>query len=111
MNNVLNLRQKMSMTQDEFADYCNVSRISIARFETGSNISRASAERIAKACGVSVSYVLGDLHETNKQAQEQYSVERLIELLMSLSPPEVQRATDFVLGIIAADKSESSGSR
>ena len=68
MNNVLILRKARAMTQDEFSEYCNVSRISIARYEAGSKVSRENAERIAKACHVSVSYVLGD---TQDQGQDE----------------------------------------
>ena len=60
MNRVLELRTKMKMPQEEFAVFCGVARSSIARFEAGENIGRASAEKIARACGVSVSDVLGD---------------------------------------------------
>ena len=63
MNNVSELRKQRGMTQDEFAELCGVSRISIARYEAGGEVSRANAERIAKACRVSVSYVLGDTGE------------------------------------------------
>ena len=59
MNRVLELRSKMGMTQDDFAALCGVARVSIARYEAGENIGRASAEKIAQACGVSVSFVLG----------------------------------------------------
>jgi transcriptional regulator with XRE-family HTH domain len=59
MNNVLTLRNRLSMTQDEFAEFCNVSRISIARYEAGTEIHRANAMKIASACGVPVEYVLG----------------------------------------------------
>lgn len=59
MNNVYNLRKQHSMTQDEFAEYCNVSRISIARYEAGGEVSRVNAQRIADACRVPISYVLG----------------------------------------------------
>ena len=59
MNNVLLLRNSMSMTQDEFAERCNISRISIARYEAGAEINRSNAMKIASACGVSVEYVLG----------------------------------------------------
>ena len=59
MNNVLTLRNMLSMTQDEFAEHCNVSRISIARYEAGAEINRANAMKIARACGVPVEYVLG----------------------------------------------------
>ena len=63
MNNVLVLRKARAMTQDEFSEYCNVSRISIARYEAGGKLNRGNAERIAKACHVSVSYVIGDAQE------------------------------------------------
>ena len=57
---VKTLREQRGMTQDDFAEFCDVSRISIARYETGGQVSRASAEKIAAACGVSVSFVIGD---------------------------------------------------
>lgn len=60
MNNVLMLRQSYKMTQDEFSEHCNVSRISIARYESGAEVSRVNAKKIAEACGVSISYVLGE---------------------------------------------------
>ena len=60
MNRVLELRTSKSMSQEDFAVFCGVARSSVARFEAGENIGRASAEKIARACGVSVSYVLGD---------------------------------------------------
>lgn len=66
MNRVLELRSKMGLTQDDFAAHCGVARVSVARYEAGENIGRASAEKIARACGVSVSDVLGDtIFETN----------------------------------------------
>ena len=69
MNNVLLLRNQLSMTQDEFAERCNVSRISIARYEAGAEINRPNAIKIANACGVSVEYVLG--LETKKDDQDE----------------------------------------
>lgn len=60
MNNVFSLRNRLGMSQDAFAEYCNISRISIARYEAGGNVGRANAEKIASACEVSISYVLGD---------------------------------------------------
>ena len=59
MNRVLTLRQLKRMTQDAFAEFCDVSRISIARYEAGCEVGRKNAERIAAACKVSIEYVLG----------------------------------------------------
>ena len=100
MNNVLFLRQRLSMTQDEFADHCNVARISIARYETGAQVSRANAKKIATACGVTIGFVIGD-EEKPKEAHVNRS---LIEILTDLSPDEVQRVQDFVAGIRANRK-------
>ncbi len=59
MNNIRDLRQRMHMTQDEFAEFCGVSRISIARYDTGGKVNSTNAAKIAAACNVSVAYVLG----------------------------------------------------
>lgn len=60
MNKILELRTKLQMTQDEFAEYCGISRISIARYEAGTKISSANAKKICKACGVSLDYLYED---------------------------------------------------
>lgn len=64
MNRILELRNKLHLTQEEFADLCGIARSSIARYEASGNVSRANAEKIARACGVSVSYVIADTNET-----------------------------------------------
>jgi transcriptional regulator with XRE-family HTH domain len=102
MNNVLKLRSDLNMTQDEFAEHCDVSRISIARYETGGKVSRASAEKIAAACGVSVSFVIGD---TKKEPAEAGALnELLIRELMDLSPAEVELLRAFLAGMKAKRK-------
>jgi transcriptional regulator with XRE-family HTH domain len=44
-------RQSMDMTQHELAERAGVSRPTIARVETGSNISTGTLEKVAKALG------------------------------------------------------------
>ena len=104
MNNVFALRNSLGMTQDEFAEHCKVARISIARFETGAQISRASAQKIAQACNVSVSYVLGE--ETIKKEAPSVAGLRdgLIDLLVDLSPEEEAQLRAFVAGMKANRK-------
>ena len=58
MNNIRRLRFEHKMTQSAFAEYCDVSIISISRYEAGEAISRRNAEKIAHACHVTVDYVL-----------------------------------------------------
>lgn len=59
MNKIYQLREKLHMTQDEFAEHCGIAKISIARYEAGTNVSRANAVKIAKACNVTVDYLIG----------------------------------------------------
>jgi transcriptional regulator with XRE-family HTH domain len=93
------------MTQDDFSEYCKVSRISIARYEAGSKISRENAQKIASACHVSLAYVIGDENdEETKNAPSKGLDDSLVEMLTSLSPNQVQRVVDFVSGLKAADK-------
>jgi len=63
MSAIADLRAKLNMTQDEFAEHCGVSRISIARYEAGAKISRANAIKIAKACNTTIDYLLYDTEE------------------------------------------------
>lgn len=62
MNRVAQLRTSFGpqMTQEAFGEKCGLSRSSIARYESGENVSSVAAKKIAKACNVSRSYVLGD---------------------------------------------------
>lgn len=60
MNVIEELRSARKMSQFEFAEFCGVSRTSIARYEAGKEISRENAKRIASACGVSVDYLVGE---------------------------------------------------
>ena len=111
MNNVARLRKLRKMTQDEFAELCGLSRISIARYEASGEVSRASAERIAKACHVSVSYVLGDVGETTEDDEVWNIRERLradpdMRALFSAATkatPEHIRAVTATLKALEAD--------
>lgn len=60
MNIIEELRSERKMSQFEFAEFCGVSRTSIARYEAGKEISRENAKRIAAACNVSVDYLIGE---------------------------------------------------
>ncbi len=59
MSVVSDLRRSLSMTQEQFAEYCDVSRSSIARYDAGAPINRTNAIKIAIACKVPVDFVLG----------------------------------------------------
>ena len=46
------MRMNLNMTQKEFARFCGVGEITIARYEAGKSMQREQAEKISKACGV-----------------------------------------------------------
>ena len=77
MNRIYLLREKLHMTQDEFAEYCGIAKISIARYEGGAKVSSANAGKIAKACGVSIDYVLGEETEPDEEDEADRIRERL----------------------------------
>ena len=58
MSIVNDLRRRLGMTQEAFAEFCDVSRVSIARYDAGAPLSRQNAEKIARACDVSIDYLL-----------------------------------------------------
>ncbi|MBP3873212.1 MAG: helix-turn-helix transcriptional regulator [Lachnospiraceae bacterium] len=87
MNSVWNLRKKMKMTQSEFAEYCGISVVSISRYETGGNISRKNAEKIAKACKVTVDSVLN--------LQESSGSENRMSSVFVLTSDEEQIISDY----------------
>ena len=58
MNKVMELRNSMHMSQEAFAEFCDVSRASIARYEAGAPLSRLNAQKIARACHISIDVLL-----------------------------------------------------
>ncbi len=58
MNRILELRKNLHLTQAQFAELCDVAIVSIARYETGGKVNLTNAVKIAKACNVSLDYVL-----------------------------------------------------
>ena len=58
MNRITEIRHRMGMTQDQFAEFYNISRVSIARYDAGAPIGKKNAEKIAAACGIGIDEVL-----------------------------------------------------
>lgn len=66
------LRSQKGVNQDQAAEACNMSRVALARYETGTRVPRAeNAARLADYYGVTVDYLLGrDDTPASIQAQE-----------------------------------------
>lgn len=107
MNRIKYLRLLKEMTQEEFAEFCDISRASIARYDSGGRVDRTNAEKIASACGVSVDYVLGiddnpqDYQSAHKQPR---TVEaQIISAGVDKMSPENRRIALNLLKAVYAD--------
>lgn len=98
-NRVCELRESMGLSQEKFAEKCNISRVTVSNIENANT--KASAEnlnRIARACNVTVDYL---------QYGSQYSVcseiacflpgeQKFINQYRKLSPEDKQKMSVMI---------------
>ena len=98
------LRKERHITQTQLAEMLDLSQSTIASWENGSR--RPDLDylpTLASIYGVSVDDLLG-LEEQEKEAPSQGLLdEKLVDLLVTLSPDQVQRVQDFVAGMKASE--------
>ena len=111
------LRKENGITQEQLAGILGVERSSVGKYEGKSRIipSDDVKQRMAEYFGVSVDYLLGrtdtrtiDENKNQPTTNSDGLDEKLVNLLVDLSPAEVQRVRDFVAGLKASRKEESS---
>ena len=89
------LRSQKGVNQDQAAEACNMSRVALARYETGTRVPRAeNAARLADYYGVTVDYLLGR-NDPHPPAQEKTPADMRAEakrLLESMTDEEYERA-------------------
>lgn len=92
------LRENLGMTQDAFAEFCGVARISIARYESGGTPSRSAVERISKACGISIDYLLGhgDAQKNDDSNQMSDRMKRFMDKAKDLNDSEIELVSMFL---------------
>ena len=97
-------REKTVYSQKQVAMMIGVKPPQISKWESGaSSPSRENCVKLSKLYNVSVDYLLGN--EAEKEPIPEAALDsRLIEMLMNLSPSEVQRVIDFVSGMKATGK-------
>ena len=98
------LRKKRRMTQQALESRSGVSQSAISAIELDSRSpSLDTVKLLAKALRVDPSDLMSD--ETKKPADNLSGLdEQLIDILVNLSDPEIQRVKDFVSGLKAARK-------
>lgn len=102
MNNVKFLREQRGMIQDTFAEFCDIPRISLARYEAGEPIGRKNAQKIAAACHVSVDFVIG-IDEPPPAAPVR---DAAAELMADLTPEELEQVQNYAAFLKARRKSD-----
>lgn len=91
MNAIKILRDQRGMTQDQFAELCGISKISITRYESGAPINRKNAQKIAAACKVSIDFIYG--LQTAENPPDLRSV--TAALIDELSPEELEQVRSY----------------
>ena len=91
MNVIKILREQRGMTQDQFAEYCGVSKISITRYESGAPVNHKNAQKIATACSVSVDFIYG-LQSVAKEPDLRSITAAIID---ELSPEELEQVRSY----------------
>lgn len=105
MSTISDIRAELKMSQESFAEFCDISRVSVARYEAGAQMSRKNAKKIARACGISIDHLLNgtftesytvyptEKHETGLSPEEK----ELIEIYRSMSLFGRERALETLL--------------
>lgn len=107
MTRILEARVNAGLSQKEVALSLGVKAPSVWAWESGkSKPTAANLEALSKLYHVSVDFLLGrdDEPDTKKEPVVPDKLDdALIEMLVNLSPEEVQRVQDFVAGMKAAN--------
>lgn len=107
MNRVSELRKALGKTQEQFAEFCGVSRASIARYEKGDNINPENAARIAEACNVSIGYLLGDSEPAEMVVSQFFRLNQdeiqLINNFRSLSNEQKKSILNLIESMLPSD--------
>ena len=78
-NRIAEIRKARGLNQDELAELATLSRISIARYETGKIEPGAQAlGRIAQALDVSTDVLLGRTEEPDESKNERFEISELL---------------------------------
>ena len=92
-------------SQKQVALIIGVKPPQISKWESGSaKPSRENCLKLSKLYNVSVDYLIGNEQEQKNEPPTGEALNNaLIEMLISLSPDQVQRVQDFVAGMKAAE--------
>ena len=117
------LRARDGKTQEQVSEACGISKVALARYETGSRKPRIEiASRLAEYYGVSVDYLLGKTVNENNPSpvpvqnesrfgpETQKVINELLAKLRSMPDKKQEEAArgalTYVRGVVSADEQE-----
>lgn len=105
MNRMREIRKSRQMTMKELGKAVGVAESTISLYETGKHDpDLLTVGRIADVLDVSVDALLGREENEKDLPVGEALDNKLIEMLTSLTPDQVQRVVDFVAGMKATNK-------
>lgn len=105
MNRMREIRKSRQMTMKELGKAVGVAESTISLYETGKHDpDLLTVGRIADELDVSVDALLGREENEKDLPTGEALDNKLIEMLTSLTPDQVQRVMDFVAGMKATGK-------
>ena len=102
------VRKKMGLSQEEFSELVNMSRRTVAAWESGDRTpSFSTLSDVADRLNVSVDFLLGRTNEQNKKqpaVQDGELLDNIITRLRDLPDPALSRVSIFLEGLQAGQE-------
>lgn len=105
---IATVRKQMGLSQEEFSELVNMSRRTVAAWESGDRTpSFSTLSDVADRLNVSVDYLLGRTNEQNKKqpaVQDGELLDNIITRLRDLPDPALSRVSIFLEGLQAGQE-------
>lgn len=99
------LRDKKGVSQDIVSEACGMTRVTLARYETGARIPKAeNIARLAAYYGVTSDYILG--RDQEEPAQDNVEIRVLARGAKQLTPEQIQKRNQFIAMLWDMDDEE-----
>lgn len=109
---IVERRKELNVSQYALAKKAGISQSGLSTIENEKNGATATTlQSIADALGCSVTYLMDGINDSKEKAptvSDDGLDAELVNLLVDLSPSEVQRVLDFVAGLKAARAEDAS---
>ena len=99
------LRDKKGVSQDIVSEACGMTRVTLARYETGARIPKAeNIARLAAYYGVTSDYILG--RDQEEPAQDNVEIRVLTRGVKQLTPEQIKKRNELIAMLWDMDDEE-----